>query len=219
MRAKFWLDRWQENEIGFHQAEHNELLLNFWHRLGLQAGEPVFVPLCGKSLDMRWLENAGHEVVGVELAQLAAEAYFAEGGEQPERTVVDRFACYQGAGTRIYQGDIFDMTAPLLEGVAGLFDRGALVALPPDIRFRYVDHLLRIIPDGTRILLLAFEYEQELVPGPPHAVHPDEIEQLYGARCEVELLESIITSALPPRFVEGGVRQAAESVYVITKRD
>lgn len=219
MRAKFWLERWRKNEIGFHQTAHNELLLNFWHRLGLRPGARVFVPLCGKSLDMRWLENAGHEVVGVELAQVAAETYFAEGGEQAERTVVDRFARYQGAGTTIYHGDIFDMTAPLLEDVAGLFDRGALVALPADMRFRYVDHLLRIIPDGTRILLLAFEYEQELVSGPPHAVHPEEVELLYGPRCEVELLESIITSALPPSFAAGGVRQAAESVYLITKRD
>lgn len=219
MRAKFWLERWQKNEIAFHKAEHNELLLEFWARLGLPADAAVFVPMCGKSLDMRWFETRGHPVLGVELAQIAVETFFAEGGETAAQSVVDRFVRYRGAGTEIYQGDFFDLTAPLLAGVQGLFDRGALVALPPDMRFRYVDHLLRIIPDGTRILLITFEYDQQLVTGPPHAVLPEEVEALYGNRCEIELLESIVTSDLPGRFVEHHVPHAVESVYAITKRE
>lgn len=219
MRAKFWLERWNKNEIAFHQAEHNQLLMNFWSRLQLPAHAPVFVPLCGKTLDMRWLEHAGHPVVGVELAQIAVETYFAEANEPAEKSELDHFVCHRGANSKIYQGDFFDLTAPLLKDVKGLFDRGALVALPPDMRLRYVDHLLRIVPDGTRILLLAFEYEQAQVPGPPHAVMPEEVESLYGARCEVQLLESIVTSLLPPRFAELGVRQAVESVYLIVKQE
>ncbi len=219
MRTKFWLDLWQKNDIAFHREQHNTLLLEFWNRLGLPDGASVFVPLCGKSLDMRWLEDRGHPVVGVELARIAVETYFAEAQETPRREVVDRFTCYQGNGTTVYQGDFFDLTSPLLTHVQGLFDRGALVALPPDMRFRYVDHLLRIIPDGTRILLITFEYDQDLVAGPPHAVLPEEVESLYGTRCDVELIESIVTSALPAKFVEKGVPHVAESVYLITKRD
>lgn len=219
MRAKFWLDLWQKNQIAFHRAEHNQLLLDFWGELDLPQTAPVFVPMCGKSLDMRWLENAGHPVVGVELAQIAAETYFAEGGETPRQSVVDRFCCYHGTGTTIFHGDFFDLTAPLIDHVQGAFDRGALVALPPDMRFRYVDHLLRILPDDTRILLITFEYDQHLVAGPPHAVLPEEVEFLYGTRCSVQLLESIVTSALPGRFADQGVTQAVESVYLITKQE
>ena len=219
MRAKFWLDLWQKNEIPFHKMEHNELLLNYWPRLSLAEDAPVFVPMCGKSLDMRWLESAGHPVVGVELAQVAIETYFAEGCETALSAPDDRFTRYQGSNSTIFHGDFFDLTSPLLEGVQGLFDRAALVALPPDMRFRYVDHLLRIVPDDTRILLITFEYDQNLVAGPPHAVMPDEVESLYGGRCQVELLESIVTSALPAHFSQQGVAQAAESVYLITKRD
>ena len=101
----------------------------------------------------------------------------------------------------------------------GLFDRGALVALPPDMRFRYVDHLLRIVPDGCKILLLTFEYDQKLVAGPPHSVHEDEVLEHYGGRCDVQLLDSIVTSTLPPHFVAHNVHQAVESVYLITKRN
>jgi thiopurine S-methyltransferase len=219
MRAKFWLDLWHKNDIGFHRAEHNTLLLEFWRHLELPPGAPVFVPMCGKSLDMRWFEQHGHPVVGVELAQIAVETYFAEGNETPQKEVVDRFLRYQGSGSTVYQGDFFDLTSPLLADMQGLFDRGALVALPPDMRFRYVDHLLRIVPDGARILLITFEYDQDLVAGPPHAVLPEEVESLYGNRCDVQYLESIVTSTLPAHFEERGVPHAAESVYLITKRD
>ncbi len=219
MKPRFWLERWGKNQIGFHQAEHNKLLLEFWPLLNLEPDSKVFVPLCGKSLDMRWLENAGHQVVGVEIAQVAIETYFAEGAETPEQSLVDRFVSHQGSATTIFQGDFFDLTAPLLEGVTGLFDRGSLVALPPDMRFRYVDHLLRIIPDGCRILLLSFEYDQNLVAGPPHAVYAEEIESHYGTRCDIELLDAIVTRALPPHFEEQGVQQAVEAVYLITKND
>ena len=219
MRAKFWLDLWHNNEIAFHKAEHNELLLEFWSRLELPSNAPVFVPMCGKSLDMRWFESVGHPVVGVELAPVAVQTFFAEAQEIPEQCCLERFISHQVNGTKIYLGDFFDLTAPLLDGVQGLFDRGALVALPADMRFRYVDHLLRIIPDGTRILLIAFEYDQKLVAGPPHAVMPEEVASLYGGRCDVELLESIVTSNLPGHFSEQGVPRAAESAYLITKRD
>lgn len=219
MRAKFWLDLWQKNEIVFHKMEHNQLLLDFWPQLKLPPDAPVFVPMCGKSLDMRWFEAAGHPVVGVELAQIAVETFFAENREAAEQTVEDRFVKYRCNATTIYQGDFFDLTSPLLGEVQGLFDRGALVALPRDMRFRYVDHLLRIVPEDTRILLITFEYDQKLVTGPPHAVLPEEVESLYGARCEIELLESIVTSALPARFADLGIPQAVESVYLITKRD
>lgn len=219
MRAKFWLDLWQRDEIPFHRAEHNNLLVEFWPHLNLPAGVPVFVPMCGKSLDMRWLADAGHPVVGVEISSIAVESYFAESQESYEAFSADRFVQYRSPSTSIYQGDFFDLTSPVLEGIQGLFDRGALVALPADMRFRYVDHLLRIVPEQTKILLITLEYDQSLVTGPPHAIMPDEVERLFGGRCEIELLESVVTSALPPRFEQQGVARAAESVYLITKVD
>jgi len=219
MKPNFWLERWERDQIGFHQAEHNKLLVDFWPQLNLPMGAEVFVPLCGKSLDMRWLEQAGHRVVGVELSERAISDYFADASEQPSHNIVDRFTEHAGLQTRLLHGDFFDLTAPLLDNVQGLFDRGALVALPPSMRLRYVDHLLRIVPDGCRILLLSFEYDQNLVDGPPHAVGEDEILEHYGARCEVRLLESFVTSQLPPHFLANGISQAVESVYLITKQE
>ena len=218
MKPKFLLERWQKNQVGFHQAEHNKLLLEFWGETGLMPGDRVFVPLCGKSLDMHWLIQAGHPVTGVEMAQIAVDTFFAEAQWQPTAEVTDRFMRYSAPDVDIFLGDFFDLTAPLLDDVQGIFDRGALVALPPDMRFRYVDHLLRIVPDQTTILLLTFEYDQNLVAGPPHCVTPEEVEHLFANRCHIRLLESIVTELLPPHFADQGVGKAVESVYVITKR-
>ncbi|MDH3688008.1 MAG: thiopurine S-methyltransferase, partial [Gammaproteobacteria bacterium] len=52
MKAEFWHDRWQKSEIAFHQQEINTRLQKYWIRLNRPKNSRVFVPLCGKSLDM-----------------------------------------------------------------------------------------------------------------------------------------------------------------------
>ena len=78
MEPTFWQQRWQTNQIGFHEATPHPLLLRHWPRLTLAPGSRVFVPLCGKSLDLLWLRTQGHEVIGVELSAIGVDAFFAE---------------------------------------------------------------------------------------------------------------------------------------------
>ncbi len=218
MDPKFWLDRWRQNQIGFHQAQYNARLVRHWPALKLPASARVFVPLCGKSLDMRWLRQQGHSVVGIELAHVAIEAFFADAEEPYELEAVGaNLQLYSGDDIRIFCGDVFELTARELAGVSAVFDRGALVALPPDLRRRFVDHLLRILPVNTEILLLTLEYDQNLVAGPPHAVHPDEVHALYAERCRIERLETQTTDQVPPHFLAQGVKLVGESAYRIRK--
>jgi thiopurine S-methyltransferase len=219
MDTKFWLDRWRQNQIGFHQAEYNPRLLRHWPSLKLDAAASVFVPLCGKSLDMRWLQAQGHSVIGVELAAMAVEAFFGDGGQEYSVEDAGALRVYRSDGFRIYCGDVFELTARELAGVDAVYDRGALVALPPDARRRFVDHLLRILPLRTQILLLTVEYDQNLVAGPPHAVHPDEVQALYGERCQIEALESHTSEQVPPHFLAQGVKRVGEAAYRILKED
>jgi thiopurine S-methyltransferase len=97
MEPDFWFERWQRGEIGWHGAEFNRHLLDYWPLLGLPAGTRTFVPLCGKSLDLLWLAGRGERVLGVELSQLAVESFFAEQGLQPTVTA-------SIAGLRRYRG-------------------------------------------------------------------------------------------------------------------
>ena len=65
MEPDFWHQKWQSNEIGFHKAEANPLLVEHFSALGLDAGARVFVPLCGKTLDIRWLLAQGLSLIHI----------------------------------------------------------------------------------------------------------------------------------------------------------
>lgn len=209
MDRKFWLDRWQANQIGFHGTEFNPWLVRHWGAVGLASGDGVFVPLCGKSLDMRWLETRGHRVIGVELALSAVDVYFGEAGEAAVVDSDGAFTRHRGRDTTIYCGDLFDLTAAQLDGVRGVYDRAALVALPPDMRARYADHLLRVIPDGSRILLVTVEYDQALMSGPPFSVERAEVERLFGARCRVDELARAAMTRRPAQLRDAAAQEAA----------
>jgi thiopurine S-methyltransferase len=195
MQPEFWLERWQRNEIGFHQPAPHHALARHWASLGLPRGSRVLVPLAGKSSDMLWLAAAGNHVVGIELAELAVRAFFAENALSPQIAV----------------------GVAQVGRVAAVFDRAALVALPPDVRSRYVAHLDAITPQGTRTLLITMEYAQAEMPGPPHAVLEDEVRTLYGAH-EIELLERDDAIADFPKFAQRGVSRLGEATYRMMRR-
>ncbi len=217
MEREFWLERWRSNQIGFHQAEFNARLIRHWPSLGLPEGARVFVPLCGKSRDMSWLADTGHSVIGIELSGTAVEAFFDITGTAYTRRQQGALTLYEGAQFDIYCGDFFALTSRELRKVAGVFDRGALVALPPPMRRRYAEHLLSILPVGAQSLLLTVEYDQSLAAGPPFSVPSSEVTELFTARCSIERLERSAAEEMPPRFQDQGIREAGESTYRITK--
>ena len=75
MEASYWHERWGENRIAFHEKQANALLVEHFKRLELDAGARVFVPLCGKTLDIGWLLGRDLRVVGVELSELAVQQH------------------------------------------------------------------------------------------------------------------------------------------------
>jgi thiopurine S-methyltransferase len=217
MDHEFWLERWRTNQIGFHQTAFNARLMQHWPALGLATDARVFVPLCGKSRDMLWLAGTGHAVTGVELSSTAVEAFFAEAGAPRSRRQAGPFVFYDGGRIGVYCGDFFALTEREVAGTAGVFDRGALIALPPAMRRRYAEHLLNILPVGAQSLLLTIEYDQDRASGPPFSVQPEEVADLFGARCSVELLDRSPAQEMPPRFQAQGIREAGESTYRIIK--
>jgi thiopurine S-methyltransferase len=205
VEEEFWLECWNQQRIGFHQQSVNAQLQRFWPELGLAAGDAVLVPLCGKSGDMRWIRSQGHPVLGVELSPLAVAAFFSESGVVPERRRQGSFEAYEAGGIRVLCGNFFDLTAEDVAGVRAVYDRAALVALPPAMRERYAAHVADILPSGARMLLVTLEFPQAQMEGPPFPVPPAEVEWLYGRRGEVRLLKREPTSdrGLAARGVTG----------------
>lgn len=218
MDNAFWLDKWQQDQIGFHQDKVMPLLQKHWPSLGLAEGSRVFVPLAGKSLDMAWLAAQGHRVLGVELSALAVRAFFTEHGLTPQ-VHQTRYGVHHVAGNiELICGDAFGLDAQLLADCAGVYDRAALVALPEPMRQRYLSELYAHLPAQCRGLLLTLEYPQAQKAGPPFSVAADEVRALFSPNWDVQDVERRDILSYEPRFMAEGVTALQTQVYRLQRR-
>lgn len=215
MQADFWHKRWERNQIGFHQQQANPFLVQFWPALALDAGARVLVPLCGKSLDLVWLAGQGLRVLGVELSQRAVEDFFAEQQIEPERFEHGAFSCYRSEGIELWCGDFFQLSAEDVADCVGLYDRAALIALPPEMRQRYAAHLNTILPTGCGAVLITMDYDQSQLDGPPFAVSDDEVRTLFLPRWQIQAQAEQDILGESWKFVQAGVSRLLERVYVL----
>lgn len=214
MEPSFWHDKWERRDLGFHQSEINPLLQRHWPRLGLAAGAGVFVPLAGKSLDLRWLAAQGHPVLGVELSETACTEFFTDNGLPFERSHDGPFERFRGAGIELLCGDFFALQAAHLAGVAAIYDRAALIALPPPMRRRYVAHLQALCPP-LPTLLITLDYEQAERDGPPFSVPESEVRALYEPHWPVRCVERVDLLVSEPRYRERGMSRIEDCAFVL----
>lgn len=189
MEASFWHQKWQEGDIGFHQSEANLFLIKHFEKLNLAKGGRVFLPLCGKTRDLAWLLNCGHRVVGAELSELAINELFKDLEVEPKISRVGKLTHYSAKDIDIFVGDIFDVSAEVLGPVDAVYDRAALVAMPENMRHQYTSHLMEITHAAPQ-LLICYEYNQQLMGGPPFSVSEAEIQHHYASAYQVNSAES-----------------------------
>jgi thiopurine S-methyltransferase len=217
MNTDFWLERWARNEIGFHQRRFNEYLVEYWPTLGIDPRATAFVPLCGKALDMRWLrQHEGHPVLGVEIARNACTEFFAEWNVEPKLERREPFEAFAGRGVTLLCGDFFALQPADLTNVGGVFDRAALIALPADMRVAYARKLRDVLEPKALMLLVAPDYSQNEMQGPPFAVGEAEIHSLFSG-CAIDKLAEVDIADAPEnaRFKQRGLTRLIERVFRI----
>lgn len=226
MKADFWHKRWADQQIGWHRQVLNPMLEKWWTEIGTDPQAPVLVPLAGKSVDLHWLQDQGHSVVGIELSEIAVNDFFAEAGFEPQQTSAGALQSFTYEKICFLQGDLFAVDAAVLNGGRladqehlddqaeqgaaapqsrwNWYDRAALVALPPEDRVRYMKHLAELLPTGSVGLLLTFEYPQHETDGPPFSVEESEVMDLCAGLFECRLLEReiLLDPAHPPTAEE-----------------
>jgi len=186
---QFWLDKWNQKKIGFHESEPHSLLTQFWHRLKVPNTSKVLVPLCGKSIDMMWLKKSGYNVTGIELSQTAVSSFFEENRIDVEIEFRGKNSCHIGKNLTIWEADIFNLPNIELESHRVIYDRAALVAIKPRQRFRYARIFTDNIPSGNFMFLIVLEYDKSLLSGPPFSLAKDDIELLYGKSWDIKEIE------------------------------
>jgi len=215
MDKDFWIKRWHANQIGFHQDQINPYLLEHWPRLDVAPDGRVFVPLSGKSLDMWWLRDQGHPVIGVELSAVAVDDFFAAAEVTPRRQQHGPFEHYSADQLTLLCGDFFALTSADLADVAAVYDRASLIALPPPMRPRYAAHLSSILPPQCPILLVTMEYPDQQMQGPPFTVAEGEVEALFSDHYAIGKLAQTDILDQMPRFRDRGLTALTEKVFLL----
>ena len=200
-----WLERWREGRIGWHEPGGNANLRAHW----TGSSGRVLVPLCGKTIDLLWLEDRGHDVVGVELSPIAARAFFDENrigfsirdGRMTEFVASDR-------RISIHCGDLFEFDDAPFDAC---FDRAALVALPPELRPAYARKIDELLSPAATRLVITVEYDQDIVAGPPYSVDATEVLGYWPQLEEVARHEDIANS--PPKFRDAGLASMHEVAW------
>jgi thiopurine S-methyltransferase len=213
MQPDFWHERWRSGQIGFHRSKPHRHLEDYWPSLALRGSSRVWVPLCGKSLDMLWLRDRGHAVAGVEISAVALESFLMEHGIPARRRVAAEFDLYEAGGLQLMRGDIFALTRERLGEVAAVYDRAALVSFAPELRDAYVERVADLTAAGTQTLLVTMEYPQKQTQGPPFSVSAAEVRRLYGRHHAIQELSRQDILADEPRLRAKGVTQLHEVCY------
>ena len=218
MKEAFWKERWNNGQIGFHQSDINPFLQTHYEQLQLAKDDTIFVPLCGKSLDMLWLAQKGLNVNGIEFSDVAVNDFYTENNINFVADDTDNFKHYKSDDVSLLCGDFFAMEQDHFTNVNAVFDRAALIALPPEMRARYVVHLAKHLTVGVRVLLITMEYPDGMISGPPFSVPEDEVKRLYCDNFGVELLESARNKAMGKKLKEGGDGFVTERVWLMTRK-
>lgn len=213
MHSEFWLERWQQNQIGFHEQDINGYLQQYWATLNLPAGSTIFVPLCGKSKDILWLLAEGYHVVAVELSAIAVDSFFAENKLVPRIVELENFSCWQAGSLSIYLGNFFDLGYQQLQDCIAIYDRAALVALPDEMREQYVQHLNNTAPNIQFSLLICLEYAQNEMQGPPFSVTENEVQRLFADIYDIEELVADKSIERNDNFKQRGLSSLVEKIY------
>lgn len=213
MNRDFWLEKWNRDEIGFHKDVEHPALVAHLDSLSLAPGARIFLPLCGKTRDIGWLLSQGYRVAGAELSERAIEQLFEGLGVAPTRETRGKLILFSAPGIDIFVGDIFDLGPIDLGPVDAIYDRAALVALPPEMRHRYAEHLMGLT-GGAPQLLISFDYDQTAMDGPPFSVDEVQVRRFYASTYDTTLLAS--------EPVEGGLKgrcEALETVWLLRQED
>lgn len=204
-----WLARWERGQTGWHEAGGSRALRKFWPQL--RVGSRVLVPLCGKTSDLLWLAEQGCDVTGVELSEIAVRSFFAEAGIGFEVEAGPGLLWFRGLQQRvsIVCGDYFQFSD---EPFDALYDRAALVALPPALRPAYVEHTQGLLNADATQLLITLEYDQFKVNGPPFSVMPDEVRTYWPGLLRAGDLCAL--KNMPPKYRDAGLSEFVEAVWL-----
>ena len=211
-----WHSHWNKTSPGFHEGRVNAYLQEYLPLFKLQPGDTIFMPLCGKAVDILWLSEQGFKVVGVELSRVAVESFFEESGLGFTQREIGKLTLYESPNIALYQGDFMHLEPHMLSTCKLVYDRAPIIAIESFNRAAYKKKMLELVPVATPMLMVTLTYDQNQMTGPPFSVPVDEITKLYKAEYQVKILRSCEQIDERPRWKERGLKSLIESAMQLS---
>jgi len=241
-RLARWRKRWEGDTRGWELGKTvHPRLAEFEERLLPDKSARVLVPLAGQSHDVAHLAWRGHNVVAVEGVPAALDAFKEAYGADEARRIaghacddydgpdvasalatmhVVRLPAPEGGSKRLtwHTGDFLgNFSCPLVDAA---WDRGGLVAVAPDDREAYAAVLKRLVRPGGRVLFVSVEHPpfEGGKLGPPHSIERAEVDRLFSADFDIEVLKREDRMPVEP-WRERGCDYFWETTYLLTRKD
>lgn len=189
MELSYWQSKWRKGHIGFHMKNGHPGLAKYWDSVSFDSNPVALVPLCGKSKDLLFLSDHCEKVIGVEISEIAIQEFLSENNFTSKKKTFADFTIYQTKNIEIWQGDFFKLPSHKISSPGLIYDRAALVALPPKMREVYAEKIIELASPHTKIFLQIFEYPQHEMNGPPFSVSVKEVEKFFGKKFSIQILE------------------------------
>ncbi len=217
MNKEFWHAKWNSNDIAFNQQQPNFFMMEYFNFLNLKPSSKVFVPLCGKSIDLLWLAEQGYEVIGIELNLQACEDFFTENNISFQQNKIKNFTILSSDKITLISGDFFELNTDIIGQIDAIYDRAALIALPTEMRQLYANKIISLATHNTQILLITLNYDQNTMQGPPFAVNKDAVHHLYDKYFNIKTLYSKSAENIPDHLQAKGLEEATDLVFMLLK--
>jgi thiopurine S-methyltransferase len=206
MDVEFWLSAWEENNIGFHQSEYNSIMLEYFSDKELK-GKRVFIPMAGKTKDIKYFLEQGAHVTAVECSAKAIQAFYEENDMSCTVKEEGDYFVYESDNLTFYHGDFFKLTPAQTGLINYVYDRASVVALPQDMRKKYMDMIADLIDNDTKLCIITFECDLREVLGPPFMIPATELQGCYAKRGIYLDKKVMSTSPAPRKYQEAGAKE------------
>lgn len=222
-RVEKWKAGWESGVIDFHMPKEHPTLLNYYGKItGGEKSLRFFVPLCGKTWDMKWLADHGQEVVGVEGIEIACHQFYEEQKVKYSTSEIPgipdgKLFTSEDGKIKIYQCDALALTSDLTGKFDVVWDRGALVAIDPPVRSTYVKVLQDLTKPGSRLLFELFEYDfsQRIRKRAPYPMFRKDVDKEFGEWCLISEENRANMIDQSPKFREWGLDWMTNITYLI----
>ncbi|XP_052776657.1 probable thiopurine S-methyltransferase [Mya arenaria] len=230
MSVNDWDYRWSLGQTKFHMPKVHPMLQKHMDRLTQGNNKAsVFVPLCGKTLDMKWLLDEGYEVIGNGFADSACRRFFEEHNIPYTSTPLTGtegvlYEAKDGTPIKLYRCDCFHLSSNLCGRFDCIWDRAGFVALPVKDRIRYARVMVELLKKDGRYLLDCFLVDNSVFGGPPFNCDQNDVEIAFGKLCKVEKLDTNDAFTKwqeawgKESFIEWGIDSFIEDVYLLEKK-